>query len=137
MYFNVENSGCSNKNGKSDENSDRHFKGSLYITVNKKEKKISDGVLNAWRIDDGKNVIYSIFGGADEYENEEQSLILYVVESDETIKILSEYYMIDTVAEKKLSNGLTAILVLMSNGELGASSFVGVDKYYRKTLLNR
>lgn len=103
------------------------YSGELYITVDGKEKKIADSAIEAWLISGGKDVVFSGSDGSGGFENEGQSLRIYNVQYDQTRKILSEYVGIDAVAEKKLSNGKTALLVRMSDGGLGASYFAVVD----------
>lgn len=103
------------------------FVGDLYITVDGKEKKIADGVLDAWLINGGKDVVYSGRDGAGGFENEGQSLRVYNVRYEQTRKIMAEYTEISGVSEKKLSNGKTVLLVRLEDGGLGGSYFAVVD----------
>jgi hypothetical protein len=101
--------------------------GTLYLKIDGKETKLAEKVIVAKLINDGRDVVYSNLGGAGGFENEGQSLRTYSIRYKDTRKILSEYFMIDAIAEKKLSNGKTALLVRMSDGGLGASYFAVVD----------
>ncbi|MGI9055977.1 MAG: GerMN domain-containing protein [Pyrinomonadaceae bacterium] len=103
------------------------YSGELYATVDEKSKKISDSAIKAWIINDGKNIVYSATDGAGGYENEGESLRIYSVKYGDTRKILSEYYNVTAVGEKKLSNGKTALLVRLTDGGLGGSYFAVVD----------
>ncbi|MGI8669720.1 MAG: GerMN domain-containing protein [Aridibacter sp.] len=103
------------------------YSGELYATIDGKSKKISDSAIQAWIINNGKNVIYSATDGAGGYENEGESLRIYSVKYGDTRKILSEYYNVTAVGEKKLSNGKTALLVRLTDGGLGGSYFAVVD----------
>jgi hypothetical protein len=103
------------------------YGGGLYITTNGKEKKIADNAVKAWIINGGKDVVYVKNDGAGGFENEGQSLRIYQVQYDQTRKILSEYYVIATVAEKRLSDGQLALLVRMVDDGLGGSYFAVVD----------
>ncbi len=99
----------------------------LYITINGKEKKLADSATEAWIIDGGKKVVYAGRDGAGGYENEGQSLRIYEIKYDFTRKILSQYYLIDAVAEIKLPNNKTVLLVRMSDGGAGNSYISVVD----------
>lgn len=101
--------------------------GELSITVDGKEKIISDHTDNAWIINEGKEIVYSGSDGAGGFENEGQSLWIYNAKYDRKQKILSAYFMIDAFGEKRLSNSKLALLVKMSDGGLGASYFAVVD----------
>lgn len=102
-------------------------RGSLVLTVGGKEKKITDVAMKAWLINDGKEIVFSGPDGAGGFENEGQSLRLYDVAAGKTRKILSEYVSIDALMEVKLAPGETALLLKMSDGGAGASSFAVVD----------
>ncbi len=119
------------------------FTGTLYATVGGKERKISDGVSEAWLIEKGKSVVYSRADGAGGFENEGQSLRIYDAATGRIKKIMSAYYFVDRVTEADLSNGKTALLVEMTNGGLGASYFAVLDPrrgevfFRRFAVLNR
>jgi hypothetical protein len=103
-------------------------RGSLYITVEKKEKRIADGVSKAWLINAGKELVYSRRkDGAGGFENDGESLRIYDVATGKTRKILSEYYGVDAVAESRASTGENALLVRMSDGASSVSYFAVVD----------
>lgn len=99
----------------------------LCVMVDGKKLKISESARKALIINKGKDVIFTSDDGAGGFENEGQSLWIYNVRQKQKQKILSAFFMIDALAEKKLSNGKTAILVKMSDGGLGASYFSVVD----------
>lgn len=99
----------------------------LYITVNGRERKISNQALDAWLIDDGKSVAYSWLDGSGGFENEGQSLRIVVVRTGKTRKILSEYMGIVALMPVRLSTGQLALLIKMADGGLGASYFAVVD----------
>ena len=99
----------------------------LYITVNGRERKISNQALKAWLIDDGKSVVYSWLDGSGGYENEGQSLRIFDVRTTKTRKILSEYVEIVALMPVRLSTGQLALLVKMADGGLGAGYFAVVD----------
>jgi hypothetical protein len=101
--------------------------GRLFITVGGREKKIAEKALKAWIIDGGKAVVFSATDGAGGFEREGQSLRIYEVATGKTRKILSQYYMVDALAEVKLGTGENALLVRMSDGGLGGSYFSVVD----------
>lgn len=101
--------------------------GELWITIDCKEKLISDSTKNAWIVNAGREIVYTGSDGAGGYENEGQSLWIYDARFGGKRKILSAYFMIDAVAEKRLSNGKLLLLVRMSDGGLGASYFSVVD----------
>src|SRR5687768_1611632 len=60
----------------------------LYITVNGRERKLTDHALYAWIIDDGRSVIYSWRDGSGGFENEGESLRIYNVRTGGIRKIL-------------------------------------------------
>lgn len=99
----------------------------LFITVNGRERKISNQALDAWLIDDGKSVVYSWLDGSGGFENEGQSLRIFDVRTGKTRKILSEYMGIDALMPVRLSTGQLALLIKMADGGLGASYFAVVD----------
>ncbi len=99
----------------------------LYITVNGKERRISNVAVDAWLIDDGKSVAYSGLDGSGGFENEGQSLRIYNVRTRNTKKVLSEYTAVVAVMSTRTSTGQLAILVKLGDGGLGASYFAVVD----------
>ena len=99
----------------------------LYITVNGRERNISNQALEAWIIDDGKSVAYSWTDGAGGFENEGQSLRIYDVRTGTTRKILSEYMGIVALTPVRLTTGELALLIKMADGGLGGSYFAVVD----------
>jgi hypothetical protein len=99
----------------------------LYITVNGRERKISNQVMDVWIIDDGKSVAYSGLDGSGGYENEGQSLRIYDVRTGKTRKVLSEYVAVVALMQVKISTGQLALLIKMGDGGLGASYFSVVD----------
>ncbi len=106
---------------------DGTFAKKLHISVNGRERKISDQALLAWIIDNGKSVAYSWTDGAGGFENEGQSLRIYNVRTGITRKILVEYVMIDALMPVRLTTGELALLIRMSDGGLGGSYFAVVD----------
>ena len=100
---------------------------SLYITVNGRERKISDRALEAWIIDDGRSVAYSWTDGAGGFENEGQSLRIYEVRTGRLRKILAEYMAIVALTPIRLTTGELALLLKMADGGLGGSYFAVVD----------
>jgi len=101
--------------------------GKVYITINGRERKVTNRALDAWLIDDGKSVVYSWLDGSGGFENEGQSLRLYDVRTGRTRKILSEYYGIIALMPVRTTTGQLALLVKMADGGLGASYFAVVD----------
>ena len=99
----------------------------LYITVNGRERNISNQALQAWIIDDGKSVAYSWTDGAGGFENEGQSLRLYDVGTGTRRKILSEYMAIVALTPIRLTTGELALLIKMGDGGLGGSYFAVVN----------
>ena len=99
----------------------------LYITVNGRERKISNQVMGAWIIDDGKSVAYSGLDGSGGFENEGESLRIYDVRTGKARKVLSEYVAIIALMPVKLSTGQLLLLIRMGDGGLGASYFAVVD----------
>lgn len=99
----------------------------LYVTVNGRERKISNQVMGAWIIDDGKRVAYSGLDGSGGFENEGESLRIYDVRTGKARKVMSEYVAIIALMEVKLSTGQLALLIKMGDGGLGASYFAVVD----------
>ena len=99
----------------------------LYITVNGRERKITNQAVEAWIVNDGKSVVYSGLDGSGGFENEGQSLRTYDVRTGRLRKILSEYTIVVALMEVKLSTGQRALLVKLADGGLGASYFAVVD----------
>jgi len=101
--------------------------GALFVTIAGTEKKVTDQAQQAWIINGGRHVVYSSNDGAGGFENEGQSLHLYDVGAGKHKRIMSEYFMVDTVSEVVTSNKKRALLVTMEDGGLGASYFALVD----------
>jgi hypothetical protein len=99
----------------------------LYITVNGRERKISNQVMGAWIFDGGKSVAYSGLDGSGGFENEGESLRIYNVRTGRARKVLSEYVAIIALMPVKISTGQLALLIRMGDGGLGASYFAVVD----------
>src|SRR5215813_10467458 len=77
----------------------RDIYGRLFVTIGKTEKKITDQAQQAWIINGGRHVVYSSSEGAGGYENEGQSLHLYAVDTGNQKRIMSHYFMVQTVKE--------------------------------------
>ena len=75
----------------------RDIYGALFVTIGGTEKKITDQAQQAWMINRGRHVVYSSSEGAGGYENEGQSLHLYDVETGNQKRIMSHYFMVQTV----------------------------------------
>lgn len=103
------------------------FFGTLYVTLNGVEKKIADGVINAWVIERGRNLVYSERDGAGGFEGEGESLRLYNPRTGKTVKVMSEYFAVYDLTEVKTVGGKTALLVTMTDGGLGAFHLAVVD----------
>jgi hypothetical protein len=103
------------------------YGGVLYITVAGKERRIADGPVDAWLVNDGAQVVYSGLDGAGGFENEGMSLRVYDVRTGRIRKVLSEYFGVDAVMFVKTSNARSALLVKMADGGLGGSYFAVVD----------
>src|ERR1041384_487557 len=101
--------------------------GTLYVTINGKEIKVTEKALDAWIIQGGRNIVYSGREGAGGFENEGQSLHIYDARTGKQRKIMSEYFMVDEVTEVTTSTNKTALLVKLSDGGLGASYLAVVD----------
>ena len=99
----------------------------LYVTVNGRERKITNQALLAWIIDDGKRVAYSWTDGSGGFENEGQSLRIYNVRTGRIRKVLSEFMMIVALTPHRLTTGELALLIKMGDGGLGGSYFAVVD----------
>ena len=105
----------------------RDIYGTLFVTIAGAEKEITDKTQQAWIINDGRHVLYSSADGAGGFENEGQSLHLYDVEKGNHKRIMSEYFMVETVKEVITSSKKRALLVTMADGGLGASYVAVVD----------
>jgi hypothetical protein len=105
----------------------RDIYGALFVTIGGKEKKITDQAQQAWIINRGRHVVYSSSEGAGGYENEGQSLHLYDVDTGNQKRIMSHYFMVQTVKEVVTSKNKRALLVTMEDGGLGASYVAVVD----------
>ena len=105
----------------------RDIYGTLFVTIAGAEKEITDKAQQAWIINDGRHVLYSSDDGAGGFENEGQSLHLYDVEKGNHKRIMSEYFMVETVKEVITSSKKRALLVTMADGGLGASYVAVVD----------
>lgn len=105
----------------------RDIYGALFVTIAGTEKKVTDQAQQAWIINGGRHVVYSSSEGAGGYENEGQSLHLYDVVTGNHKRIMSGYYMVQTVKEVITSNKKRALLVTMEDGGLGASYLAVVD----------
>ncbi len=107
----------------------RDIYGSLFVTIGGTEKKITDQAQQAWIINNGRHVVYSSSDGAGGYENEGQSLHLYDVATSKQKRIMSHYFMVQTVKEVVTSKNKRALLVTMEDGGLGASYVAVVDPW--------
>jgi hypothetical protein len=109
----------------------------LYITVAGRERNIYHEAIDAWLVNDGRDVVFSSHDGAGGFENEGQSLRIYNVGTRAVRKILSETVGIIAVQEVKTSTGATALLVAMGDGGLGGSYFAVVDPKRGEVLFRR
>lgn len=103
------------------------YTGTLYATINSQESKIAEPVIDAWIIDEGRQLVYSMRDGAGGYEDEGESLRVYDAQTGKTKKIMSEYYAVKDVTEVKTATGKTALLVKLIDGGLGAFYLAVVD----------
>lgn len=103
------------------------YGGQLYATVGGKKRKIAKRANDAWIINRGKEVVYSARDGAGGYENEGQSLSIYDVRTRKDRLIMSEYFYVTGITEKRLSTGANAILVRLEDGGLGGAYFALLD----------
>ena len=101
--------------------------GPLFVTIGGSEQKITEQAQQAWILSGGRYVVYSSSDGAGGYENEGQSLHLYDVTTRQHKRIMSEYYMVETVEEVMTSKKKRALLVTLEDGGLGASYVAVVD----------
>jgi hypothetical protein len=115
----------------------RDIYGALFVTIDGTEKKITDQAQQAWIINDGRHVVYSSSEGAGGYENEGQSLHLYDVETGRQKRIMSHYFMVQSVKEVVTSKKKRALLVTMEDGGLGASYVAVVDPWRGEVFFRR
>ncbi len=101
--------------------------GAVYATINGKETKIADAGVDSWVIQRGRQLVYSGRDGSGGYENEGMSLYVYDARTGRQSKIMSEYFMVEKVAEVTTRAGRTALLVELEDGGRGASYFAVVD----------
>lgn len=101
--------------------------GAVYVTIDGTEKKIADAGVDSWVIQRGRQVVYSGRDGSGGFENEGMSLHVYEARTGTQRKIMSEYFMVEKVAEAVTRSGRTALLVELEDGGLGASYFAVVD----------
>jgi hypothetical protein len=106
---------------------DDQMTGAVYATVGGREIKVADAGVDSWVIQGGRKMVYSGRDGSGGFENEGMSLHIYDAQTAKTRKIMSEYFMVDTVTEVTTSTKRTALLVKLSDGGLGASYFAVVD----------
>ncbi len=105
----------------------RDIYGELFVTIAETEKKVTNQAQQAWIINGGRQVVYSSNEGSGGFENEGQSLHLYDVATGNHKRIMSEYFMVETVKEIITRTKKRALLVTMGDGGLGASYLAVVD----------
>ena len=115
----------------------RDIYGPLFVTIGGTEKKITNQAQQAWIINGGRHVVYSSSEGAGGYENEGQSLHLYDVNTGNQERILSHYFMVQTVKEVVTSKNKRSLLVTMEDGGLGASYVAVVDPWRGEVFFRR
>jgi hypothetical protein len=115
----------------------RDIYGPLFVTIAGTEKKITDQAQQAWIINGGRHVVYSSSEGAGGYENEGQSLHLYDVNTGKQKRIMSHYFMVQSVKEVVTSRNKRALLVTMEDGGLGASYVAVVDPWRGQVFFRR
>jgi len=115
----------------------RDIYGPLFVTIAGTEKKVTDQAQQAWIINHGRHVVYSSNEGAGGFENEGQSLHLYDVHTGNHKRIMSEYFMVETVKEVITSNQKRALVVTMEDGGLGASYLAVVDPWRGEVFFRR
>ncbi len=101
--------------------------GDLIIKVNGKKRKITAEAQDAWIVNGGKDVVYSVNEKNRGFEGEGQGLEIYNVATRKARHIMSEYSVVTGLTETKSSNGATALLISMGDGGLGGSYFAVVD----------
>src|ERR1044072_861515 len=116
---------------------DTEIYGALFVTIAGTEEKVTDQAQQAWIINGGRHVVYSSSEGAGGYENEGQSLHLYDLDTRNHKRIMSEYFMVETVKEVITSNKKRALLVTMEDGGLGASYLAVVDPWRGEVFFRR
>ena len=115
----------------------RDIYGELFVTIAGTEKKVTDQAQQAWIINGGRHVVYSSSDGAGGFENEGQGLHLYEVSTGKQKRIMSEYFMVESVKEVITSNKKRALLVTMADGGLGASYVAVVDPWRGEVFFRR
>ena len=105
----------------------RDIYGELFVTIAGTEKKVTNQAQQAWIINGGRQVVYSSNEGSGGFENEGQSLHSYDVATGNHKRIMSEYFMVETVKEIITRTRKRALLVTMEDGGLGASYLAVVD----------
>ena len=115
----------------------RDIYGALFVTIDGTEKKVTDQAQQAWIINGGRHVVYSSSEGAGGYENEGQSLHLYDVNTGKQKRIMSHYFMVQSVKEVVTSRNKRALLVTMEDGGLGASYVAVVDPWRGQVFFRR
>src|SRR5215510_8454620 len=116
---------------------DMDIYGALFVTIAGTEEKVTDQAQQAWIINGGRHVVYSSSEGAGGYENEGQSLHLYDVATGKQKRIMSHYFMVQTVKEVVTSKNKRALLVTMEDGGLGASYVAVVDPWRGEVFFRR
>lgn len=116
---------------------DQDIYGALFVTIAGTEEKITDQAQQAWIINGGRHVVYSSSEGAGGYEDEGQSLHLYDVKTRNHMRIMSHYFMVETVKEVITGNKKRALLVTMEDGGLGASYLAVVDPWRGEVFFRR
>lgn len=99
----------------------------LFVTIGGSEQKITDKAQQAWILSGGRYVVYSSGEGAGGYENEGQSLHVYDVVTRRHKRVMSQYFMVQTLEEVMTSKKKRALLVTLEDGGLGASYIAVVD----------
>ena len=116
---------------------DQDIYGALFVTIAGTENKVTDQAQQAWIINSGRHVVYSSSEGAGGYENEGQSLHLYDVKTGNHKRIMSHYFMVQSVKEVITSSKKRALLVTMEDGGLGASYLAVVDPWRGEVFFRR
>ena len=137
VYVAAQNAGSSGQRATNVRIEMRDIYGALFVTIGGTEKKITDQAQQAWIINRGRQVVYSSSEGAGGYENEGQSLHLYNVDTGNQKRIMSHYFMVQTVKEVVTSKNKRALLVTMEDGGLGASYVAVVDPWRGEVFFRR
>ena len=137
VYVAAQNAGSSGQRATNVRIEMRDIYGALFVTIGGTEKKITDQAQQAWIINRGRHVVYSSSEGAGCYENEGQSLHLYDVDTGNQKRIMSHYFMVQTVKEVVTSKNKRALLVTMEDGGLGASYVAVVDPWRGEVFFRR